>query len=413
MTFGKISAFVFCLAFSASMFAAQVTGTVTNATTNKPAAGSEVVLLSLAGGMDEVAKGTCDAQGRFAVDVPDPGVPHLLRVNHQGVNYFQNVPPGTASADITIYDAAKKVDGIFEDARVYRLQTERAQLEVSATYTLRNASQPPRTRMDNETFEVELPKDAQLVNASAMGPSGLPVSTSPVPTGKNNRYALVFPIRPGKAQFHVDYTLPYSGAYEFAITTDSSLSEFGVLLPKTMHFNGLSRNFSQDSDEAGLAVFFTKDVPAHALLKFSVSGEGIAPREAQAGDASPDAPAGAVPAGASDSKSNTLWYVLAAMIIVVAGGAFWLWKKSPGAARDKGKAASAGKAQANKARRAGAAPAQEMSSQDSMLETLKDELFQLETDRLNGRVSNEEYEKSKAGLDALLRRQLKKSGQRT
>ena len=43
-----------------------------------------------------------------------------------------------------------------------------------------------------------------------------------------------------------------------------------------------------------------------------------------------------------------------------------------------------------------------------MLEVLKDELFQLETDRLNGKVSQEEYEKTKAGLDTLLRRQMKR-----
>ena len=43
-----------------------------------------------------------------------------------------------------------------------------------------------------------------------------------------------------------------------------------------------------------------------------------------------------------------------------------------------------------------------------MLEALKDELFQLETDRVNGKISQEEYEKTKAGLDTLFRRQMKK-----
>ena len=43
-----------------------------------------------------------------------------------------------------------------------------------------------------------------------------------------------------------------------------------------------------------------------------------------------------------------------------------------------------------------------------MLDVLKDELFQLETDRVSGKISQEEYEKSKAGLDTLFRRQMKK-----
>jgi hypothetical protein len=42
-----------------------------------------------------------------------------------------------------------------------------------------------------------------------------------------------------------------------------------------------------------------------------------------------------------------------------------------------------------------------------MLTILKDELFQLETDKLNGKISEEEYQKNKAGLDTLMRRQMK------
>jgi hypothetical protein len=40
---------------------------------------------------------------------------------------------------------------------------------------------------------------------------------------------------------------------------------------------------------------------------------------------------------------------------------------------------------------------------------LKEELFQLETDRVRGKISQQEYESSKAGLETLLRRQLKTS----
>jgi hypothetical protein len=405
----RVALLAFCLSISAGLFAAQISGTVTNGTTNKPAAGQQVVLVSLARGMDEVAHGTSDGQGHFTIDIPDPGVPHLLRVNYQGVNYFQDAPPGATTGDITIYDSAKQVAGVVEDARVYTLQAERGQLQVSVTYTLQNQSQPPLTKMDNETFEVELPPGAQLVDASAVGPSGMPVATSPVPTGKNNRYALVFPIRPGRAQFHLSYTVPYTGSYEFTITPDSTLSELGVLLPKSMQFTGISRRFAQDTDEAGLAVFFAKNVPAHEPVKFSVSGEGVGPREAQAGVASQSAPPAEAPAPASGRGSNALWYVAAAMVVIVGAGAFWLWRKSAVASvRDSPKAARAAKLEASKARRAAVPPA--ASEQETMLETLKDELFQLENDRLHGKVSDEEYEKSKAGLDALIRRQLKKSG---
>jgi Carboxypeptidase regulatory-like domain len=410
----SIVSFAFCW-LAVNAFGADVSGTVTNGTTGNPAAGVEVVLLSHAGNsMEEVGKTKADAQGRFSINLPDASAQYLVRVTHQAVTYSQNVPPGTAAADITIFDSARQVPGIFEDARVYRLQTANGQLEVNATYTLRNESTPPRTKMDTETYEVELPAGAQLVDASAAGPGGMALPTSPVPTGKKNRYALAFPIRPGQSQVNVSYHLPYSGSFEFNLTPDSQLSELGVLLPKSMHFNGLSRSFSQDVDEAGLAVFFTKNVPAHEQVRFSVSGEGAAPREAQGGDVPQIAPvAGGSPAG-SNTHSNAIWYVLAGMIVVVAGGGLWLWRNSgtasasetanPTSTKFSTKPAGARRAAANAAKGRAA-------TADTVLEALKDELFQLEKDRLDGKVSPEDHARLKAGLDALIRRQLKKSGQ--
>jgi hypothetical protein len=405
----RMTVAAFCLSVSASLFAAQISGTVTNGTTNKPVVGNEVVLLSLDGGMNEVSRATSDSQGRFTIDVPDANAPHLLRVDYQGVKYFTSAPPGAVNADITIYNAARQVEGISEEARVFRMQAERGQLDVSVSYTLRNESQPPRTKMDTETFTVDLPPGAQLVESTATGPSGMPLATSPVPTGKNNGYALVFPIRPGETRFQVVYKMPYSGSYEFNFTPDSQLSELGVLLPKSMQFSGLSRSFSQDADEAGLAVFFVKNVAAHEQVRFSVAGEGVAPREAQGGEAAQSAPASTPSSGTSNARNNAFWYILTGMIVVVAGGAFWLLRRTAAPLQEEKRTGSAAKRQA-KVRPSDASPAHAADAQETMLDALKDELFQLEQDRLDGKITAEEYEKSKAGLDALIRRQLKKGG---
>jgi hypothetical protein len=410
----RLVGLVIFVAISASLAAEQITGTVTNGTTSKPGAGEEVVLLSHAGGgMNQVGQAKADAQGRFSINVPDPEAQHLLRVNHQGVNYSQSVPPGTATADITIFDAAKKVPSINEDARVYRLQTENGHLEVLATYNVHNESTPPRTKMGDETYEVEIPAGAQLVDISASGPGGMPVPASPVPTGKQNRYAIVFPIRPGQSKLYVSYKLPYSGSYEFNFSPDSELSELGVLLPKSMQFNGLSRTFAQDNDEEGLAVYFAKSVPAHEQVRFSVSGEGIAPREAQGGSAPEGGPESGGPPPPSGTRSSAIWFVVAGMIIVVVGGGYWLWRRSRAMpsgvmARSNGKNKTSGRQQAP--RRSTAEPARAGSgSSDTVLDALKDELFQLEKDRLDGKVAAEDYTRLKAGLDALIRRHLKKA----
>ena len=77
------------LAFVGFASAQNITGTVTNGTTGKPAAGDDVALLSLSQGMEEVGSGKTDAQGRFSLAGPaEQGVPHMVRVTHGGVNYF-------------------------------------------------------------------------------------------------------------------------------------------------------------------------------------------------------------------------------------------------------------------------------------------------------------------------------------
>src|SRR5581483_1470962 len=101
------------LILTAGIASAQnLTGTVTNGTTNKPAGGDDVILIKLANGMEEAARTKSDAKGNFSFKVPDDGGPHLVRVVHQGVTYHKMAPPGTTSVQAQVYDSAKKVDGI-------------------------------------------------------------------------------------------------------------------------------------------------------------------------------------------------------------------------------------------------------------------------------------------------------------
>ncbi len=403
----RIAAFIFSLLVSAGAFAAQITGTVTNATTNKPSSGDEVTLLSLANGMEEVAHTKTDAQGHYTLNVPDENAPHLVRVARQSVHYFQSAPPGTSTADVTVYDAATELNEVTTNARVFHLQASGGSLEVRDEYIVNNQSQPPRSRIGNQTFAVTLPDGAEMGEASTTGPSGMPVTVSSVPSSVKNRYAFDFPIRPGETRFEVSYKLPYSGSYQFSLTPESQLSELGVLLPKSMKFNGLSGGFAQDVDEAGLAVFFAKNVQAKQEVKFSVSGEGLVPTEAPGGG-NPSQPAGESGGAPIPSSSGgiheALWFVVGALVVLIVGGAFLVWRKSVSVkvVSDPKAAKAASKSRTQAQNQPVNAP------QGNMLDVLKEELFQLETDRVSGKISQEEYEKSKAGLDTLFRRQMKR-----
>ena len=402
---GRIAGFALCLFASAGAFAAQITGTVTNGSTNKPSVGDEVALLSLARGMEEVGKTKTDSQGHYKLNVPDEGAPHLVRVLRQSVHYFKSAPTGTSTADVTVYDAATQLAGVGPDARVFHLQASGGSLQVEETFLINNQSQPPRTRIGNQTFAVTLPDGAEMGEASLTGSSGMPLTVNPVPSGTKNVYAYDFPIKPGQTHFDVFYKIPYSGNYEYSFTPETQLNEVGVLLPKSMKFTGVSPGFAQDNDEAGLNVYFVKNALPNQPVKFSVSGEGLISNAAAGAGESQPAGGGSAPApSSSGSSSGVLWFVVSAIVIVIGVGAIVLWRRGATAKVDGGPKNAKPPAKARAQAQGKAAKAEPA----DMLAVLKDELFQLETDKLNGKISQEEYEKTKAGLDTLFRRQMKR-----
>ena len=390
------------LLLSAGAFAAQITGTVTNGTTNKPSSGDEVVLLSLANGMNEVAKTRTDSQGHYTLNVPDEGAPHLVRVARQSVHYFKQAPPGATTADVTVYDAATQLAGVAADARVMHLQANAGSLDVSEMYMLQNQSQPPRSQIGTQTFAITLPDGAELDHASVTGLSGMPTTVAPVPSGVKNRYAFDFAIRPGNTRFDVVYRMPYSGSYEFSLTPETSLNELGVLLPKSMKFTGISPTFAQDSDEAGLAVYFAKNVLPNQAVRFSVAGEGLIGAQSAGGQPAADGSAASTQGGSRSGSTRDL-QIQGAILFLILVGVFVMWR-----------VIAARKSRPDSGIRTAEDPRSQppvrssKAAQGDMLDVLKDELFQLETDRLNGKITQEEYEKTKAGFDTLFRRQMKK-----
>lgn len=416
----QITLAAFCCFYGVALFAAQIAGTVTNGTTKKPSSGDDVVLLSLSGGMEEVAHAKSDEQGRFVLNAPDQGGQHLLRVDHQGASYFKPVPPGTNIVDVTIYDAAKTVDKLVSDGRVFRFQTlPGGQLEVSEMFILRNESNPPLTKAGDRSFEFELPAGAEIEDGVAEGPGGMPTSSPPVATGKKDRYGFTFPIRPGRTRFQVIYKVPYAGTREFRVTPELPLAELGIMLPKSMQFSPNDKSFAPAQEEEGMTVFVAKNVSPGKQLRFSISGEGSMPSEtAQGGggaapqDTAPPGGGLGTPINAPDPLGKSSWYIISIFVLVLGGAGYWLFRMQRRAATAPGGPAvpSAQNSARHSQRFSGPSQSSAISTMNGsgVLEAIKEELFQLETDRVQGKLTDQEYATSKAGLETLMRRQLKK-----
>jgi hypothetical protein len=410
------------LALAAFAPAETLTGTATNKTNSKPAAGDEVTLIKLSQGMQEGARTKTNGKGEFSVSLDDPG-PHLVRVTHQGVNYFRAAPPGTTAVDIDVYDVAKKLQGISTTVDVMRLQTENGNLEVIELFAVKNQSQPPRTQMSDNNYEFHLPPGAQLDQTLAKAPGGQPVNSSPVPLDqKAGRYTMVFPLRPGETQFEVAYHLPYSGQAKIEAKPLVALEHFVVMLPKEMKFAPENTaTFQSMPDENGANVQVVTGVKAGQALAFTVSGNGLLQSEnaqAGAGQGGPGGqnangrPGGGLgpPTDAPDPLHQYRWYLLGGFVLVLGVGAVLIVTRqgasgappaSPAAsARSNGRAAA--KAAAASGPESATAPPQRRS--EMLLEALKEEIFQLEVEKHQGRISAEEYQKAKSALDQTLQR---------
>jgi hypothetical protein len=405
------------LVLSAAAVAETIQGTVQNLTTGKPAAGAEVVLLSLAQGMNETARTKTNASGAFRFEVPDPGGPHLVRVNHQDVNYFKMVPPGTSAAEIKVYDSAKKLDAISTQVEVMRVQAEAGTLQVLELYSVNNRSTPPRTLAGDHTYEIALPEGAQLDNSAAQGPGGQPVNAPPAPVaGKKNHFQFQYPLRPGETRFQIAYHLPYSGQTTIKPTILEPLEHFVAMMPKTMQFAAdKPEQFQPMPDSEGTNVQVASNVKPGQAMAFKVSGTGTLSEEGEGGGEQqaqaqgpgtmrrgPGGGLGA-PIEAPDPLSRYKWFILGGLAAMLVAGAFYVVTRpgTPAAAETDADEDVVREPAAKASPRPSVAPARRSGM---LLEAMKEELFQLEVDRQQGKVSEAEYRKAKDALDETLRR---------
>ncbi|HEY6352434.1 MAG TPA: hypothetical protein VI636_23805 [Candidatus Angelobacter sp.] len=378
-----------------------ITGTVHNQTTSQPAVGDQVVLLRLGEGMQEEGRTKTDAQGRFTLNVTSPNDQHLIQVSHQGVSYDQSVT-GTAEVEITVYDTAPSIPGMRGPIGIAQVESDGKLLKITEMYDIRNNSEPPVTQSRTDNFAIALPADAELDFAEVRRGQGIWTKVKPDPVkGKSGKFRLNYPIRPGDTLFKFIYHLPYEGPTTLHLRVPYPIEKFAVMHPPTMVFKasraGAFISPDQLADnlkvEAAVTVPTVGDVPA-----FQISGVGISPPHgtevltgpravaapAAAAAAHPPAPAAA--GAALEQSRKELWFMLTGMVVILALAVFAVWR-------------------IRKPMASAVAP-------KSLLDTLKDELFQLENDRLRGAVSAEEYAANKQALNRSIRRLLEKQPRR-
>ena len=429
-----------------------LSGTVTNGTTNKPAVGDEVILINLTTGMEIAANTKADSNGKFSFKLTGGAGPHLIRAVHQGVTYHQMAPPGVNSVDVNVYDVATKVTGLSVTADVIRFQADSGTMQGVRLFVVNNTSSPAKTQMNDHNFEFYLPPGAKIEQVQARAPNGQPISSEAAPQGEKNRYAINFPLRPGETQFQLEFTLPYTGEIKIDPKPLYPAEHLVVVLPKTMHFkaaNPQSFQSMQDPSQGDSTVEVARQTQPGQPLGFTLTGNGViteSPGSIASGAArqqdqmqqqqqqpdqpqtrdnrSPDnRPGGGlgVPIDAPDALQQYRWPILGAFALLLAIGGWLVTKRQPVTAvattsTAKPGAASSGHSTAlhppTPTATAPATPAVSapVARSSMLLEALKEELFQLEVEKKQGKITPEDYEKARAALDQTLDRALKRQG---
>jgi hypothetical protein len=291
--------------------------------------------------------------------------------------------------------------GIKIQQRMIVLEGDSSKLKVNELYTVEYNPVPPNAKKPQRTLEIYLPGGAVIEQAAVRTTGNMPLKTSIVPQAEKNLYAFTYQLRPGKTQFTVTYTLPYSGQLKVVPRVTGVTAELMLVMPNSMslapeHDSVFAR--ANDPMLKDVNVFVASGVTSRQNLGFEVRGAGTlaraAPKEGQA------APQDSQPAEASRRRGEggtqdqesagrvpAQWVFLAVLFLFLAAAVTYVYSVNHAPP-----------------------PVPASPAPDSVLTALKEEMFQLESDRLGGKLSPEEYAAAKTVLDKALRKAIERAG---
>jgi hypothetical protein len=399
-----ISVLIAAAHLAAAMEGPVITGSVRNQTTGQPVAGDDVILLQT--DMQEAAQTTTDEQGNFMLRTPAGKGPYLVRVRHQGVSYDRQAMAGD-TATVDVFDVVTRVAGVSGGAGIIQLEADLTTLHVREMYAIENDSHPPRTQQNAGNFEINLPQQAVIDSVSVAGQGAL-ATTVPAQMVRKGLYRIDFPLRPGETRYVVTYHLPYKGAVSFRPKISYGIGRFAVMVPQSMNFKAARRDsfhVAQNPENGpvmnGAQIQVANQPVTGAAPEFEISGAGALPPLADLAHSAhpPAAPAPPLPASpmppqarqdagpshdAQKRSGSTSWLLPVCIAIALIAGLLWAGSKFTRKRQTGGR-------------------------EEQNLEGLKEKLFQLESDRLRGAVSEAEYAAARQALSKSIARAMKSS----
>jgi hypothetical protein len=428
----KLLALVFILACAFAAQAGTLNGTVKNGTTNQPAAGVDVILIKLQGGMQPVQQTKTDASGAFSFNDPSLGAaPMLVRVVYRGVNYHEPIPPGKTAANIDVFEPTDKASAFSVPNHAVIIQPHGSELLVGEEYIIANKTTPPVAYYKADgSFEFNVPPGSAFDQASAWGAAGMPVVQTTINKGKD-QMAVAFPFRPGESGVRISYKLPYAGSATLKNVSHYASDKLIIAAPPGVQISG--EGIVAAGQDQGMAIYTRDNVAANTPVNILIagsaaampaqsaqSGQSPAQNPAQSADPSQDpsinsrADAGTPGGAPTDAPTATAiaiparidsvkWILVAGFGVLFLLG-FGLLMRRPQPAIAGAPIAVAPLVPASAAT---VAKSEAMADLDAQakggLDALKDTLFRLELRRQAGTISDEDYARERGRVETVLR----------
>jgi len=250
----------------------------------------------------------------------------------------------------------------------------------------------------------------------------MPVPATATPVGDPGHYTFLFPIRPGDTKFGVFLTIPYTGSYKFEPRLTTPTSTLAVVLPLSMKLTpGPSTSYTTSHEAPDRQTYVAQNAVPSQPLSFTLSGTGELPADPQQGQGQQQPPASANgqplpetqntmpgrglqnpldPEGTRDPWAKYKYWILGGLALLLAVAAGILLRKP---------SATVNSTLPDRDLYPPTPSVAPSSHRDLLLQTLKEELFALETDHLQNRISEADYLQQKAALETVLRRALNRA----
>jgi len=322
--------------------AGTVTGTVTDGTTGKPAAGVDVILIELQGAMQPVAQTKTDQNGHYELDHPALGNgPMLIRAIYRGVNYHEPATPGKATVDIQVFEPSENPEVFSVTARAIVFEPGEGTLVIDEEYLISNKTQPPVAfYRPAGSFAFSIPPNAELGDVTVVGTSGMPVKQTPVSKG-NGVQTIDYPFRPGDTSVRLSYRLAYpDNRASLRFASPYPIARVAIFAPPAMLVSG--SGFAAAGQQQGFNVFMKESVAANVVEAVSVSGTGPMPQSDATSEATGDGTenpsvnsraesAGPAPVASVTTLPARLdsvrWYVVGGFAAIFVLGLIYIWRQ--------------------------------------------------------------------------------------